>query len=182
MRKTSANLLMLASTAAFLAVPAAAQAGTYCRGAHLMPTAANRTLVRAATLCLLNRQRAHHRMRALRENRRLDRAADNHSRDMARRNYFDHTAPGGADMVDRIFHVGYVSRHQAWALGENIAWGTGSYATPVSTVRMWMNSPGHRANILNRSFREIGIGIALDVPIPGNDAGATYTTDFGKRS
>lgn len=181
MRKVPLHIALVA-VSALLALPAGAQARG-CGAVRDLPTAANRASVRSATLCLLNVQRAHHGLRALRENARLDRAADNHSRDMARRHYFDHTAPGGADMVDRILHVGYVSRNQAWALGENIAWGTGSYATPVETVRMWMHSSGHRANILNGHFREIGIGIALQAPVNAGDSpGATYTTDFGKRS
>ena len=49
-------------------------------------------------------------------------------------------------------------------------------------MRLWMNSPGHRANILNGSFREIGIGVAYDAPVAGGGKPVgTYTTDFGAR-
>ena len=61
--------------------------------------------------------------------------------------------------------------------GENIAWGGGALATPREIVSGWMNSAGHRANILAREFRFIGIGIAAATPEGG--AGATYATDFG---
>jgi uncharacterized protein YkwD len=73
-----------------------------------------------------------------------------------------------------------------WWLGENIGWGSGSAADPYALVRMWMKSPPHRANILSSHFREIGIGIAVGIPVRGAHAsaqgGATYTTDFGSHS
>ena len=58
---------------------------------------------------------------------------------------------------------------------------TGTLATPAQTVRGWMNSPPHRRNMLDRGFREIGIGVALGAP-GSNDPGATYATEFGRRS
>jgi uncharacterized protein YkwD len=83
-------------------------------------------------------------------------------------------------MAARILRTGY-ARNQGWSLGENIAWGTGDLGTAGSIQRAWMESPGHRANILRPQFREIGIGIAVGAPVPGGDEGATYTTDFGVR-
>jgi uncharacterized protein YkwD len=154
--------------------PPAAQAGGRCRGADSRPTHRNLSTVRAATLCLLNAQRHQNHMRGLRGNARLGRAATRHSSDMVRRHYFEH-----GDPVSRILHTGYLSAARGWTVGENIAWGEGGFATARETVRMWMHSPPHRANILRRSFREIGIGIALGTP--GGHSGATYTTDFGAR-
>ncbi len=97
---------------------------------------------------------------------------------MVSRRFFEHTAPGGVSMVDRIFAARYVPRNAGWALGENLAWGTGSLATPRGIMRAWMNSPGHKANIVKRAYREIGIGVVTGIP-SGDDAGATYTADFG---
>ena len=68
-------------------------------------------------------------------------------------------------MVDRIRRTGYTSGARGWALGENIAWGSGRLATAAQIHRSWMNSSGHRANILQRSFREIGIGIETGLPV-----------------
>ena len=65
-------------------------------------------------------------------------------------------------------------------LGENLAWGTGSFSTPRSAMATWMSSPAHRANVLKRAYREIGVGVVLGVPGAGA-AGATYTVDFGVR-
>ena len=65
-------------------------------------------------------------------------------------------------------------------LGENLAWGTGSFGTPRSTIETWMSSPAHRAILLKKAYREMGVGVVLGVP--GSDAaGATYTVDFGVR-
>ena len=67
-------------------------------------------------------------------------------------------------MLDRIRRTGYTSGARGWSLGENIAWGSGRLATAAQIHRAWMSSPGHRANILQRSFREIGIGIETGAP------------------
>ena len=83
----------------------------------------------------------------------LSRAAQAHSLDMADKRYFSHTGLNGLSMVDRAKASGY----KYSALGENIAAGR---ATPEGTVRQWMNSYGHRANILNSKFTEIGFGYA----------------------
>jgi uncharacterized protein YkwD len=92
--------------------------------------------------------------------------------------YFDHTAPSGTTFVDRILKAGYAKRTDGWSLGENLAWGTGDLSTPAGVMNSWMASPGHKANILKRAYREVGIGIRLGVPSDGT-VGATYTTDFG---
>jgi uncharacterized protein YkwD len=81
-------------------------------------------------------------------------------------------------MVDRIMAARYASRNVGWALGENLAWGTGRLATPRLIMRAWMDSPGHRANVVKRAYREIGIGVVTGTPSAGNH-GATYTADFG---
>jgi uncharacterized protein YkwD len=86
-------------------------------------------------------------------------------------------------MMSRIQGSHYLDGARSWSLGENIAWGSGTLATPRSIVRAWMHSPEHRANILNGGFRDIGIGIATGAPVPLGSrlGGATYTTDFGTR-
>jgi hypothetical protein len=64
-------------------------------------------------------------------------------------------------------------------LGENLAWGTGGLATPGAIMQAWMNSPGHRENILNPDFREVGIGVVAGNPAAADGYGATYATEFG---
>ena len=167
-------LLTVTATLA-LAAPAAA-----CEGASLVPDRANLEQVRKATLCLLNAERSSEGLQRLRANHKLQRAARGHSRTMVRRGFFDHTSPTGSTMTGRISRAGY----RRWAsLGENIAWGTGRLGTPEAIVEAWMNSPGHRANILRPTFREIGIGVVVGAPtqLGAGENGATYTTDFGVR-
>lgn len=174
-------LLLAALVALLLAAPEAASARRlhHCRATHAIPTAATMAGARTATLCLLNNQRARHHLGPLRSNTRLWRVANRYSHEMTRYRFFDHVGPGGSTLVGRVARVGYISRNRAWRIGENIAYGTGRYATPASAVSRWMHSPGHRANILRGSFHEIGIGIAAGAPVHCNSPAATYTTDFG---
>ncbi|MEV0126263.1 sigma-70 family RNA polymerase sigma factor [Streptomyces sp. NPDC050703] len=101
---------------------------------------------------LVNAERAKAGCGPVRSNSQLVTAATRHSADMDARDYFDHTSPDGTDPGDRITAAGY-----RWSTyGENIARGQ---QTPASVMDSWMNSPGHRANILNCDFEELGVGI-----------------------
>ena len=172
--------LSLALAAALTVTLAAAPpASSACSGAGDSPEHATKRALVRATLCVLNARRARHELRPLRLNRKLGSAARRHSRAMVREHFFSHTSPEGSTFVDRIRASGYLSGARSWSVGENIAWGSGSRSTPRSIARSWMNSPGHRANILSRSFRHIGIGIASGSPV--GTGGGTYTTDFGRR-
>ena len=148
-----------------------------CAGSWLRPSAANAAQVRAATLCLLNAQRARHSLAPLTENGQLARAAELHSLDMAARKFFEHRNPDGVEPPARIVRQGY----PPILVGENLAWGETDQSTPAAIVALWMDSPGHRANILKGGYREIGIGMAYEAPEP-QDApkqAAIYTTTFG---
>ena len=155
-----------------------ARATQECANTGLAPDGGNVEVVRAAILCLHNQIRAERGLPLLRENARLRRAALAHSGDMVSRGFFEHTTPNGVTMVERIMASRYASPRVGWALGENLAWGTGSLATPRAIMKAWMDSPGHRANVVKRAYREIGIGVVTGVPSDRGD-GATYTADFG---
>ena len=154
-----------------------------CDNADLNPTPANLDQVGDATLCLLNAERTKRGLRSLKAERSLTSAASKYANQMVEQSFFDHVSPGGSTMVQRIKRTSYLKGATSWALGENLAWGTGSYATPQQTVKAWMNSAGHRRNILDRSFREIGIGVAHGAPVDvsGQSTAATYATEFGLR-
>jgi uncharacterized protein YkwD len=133
---------------------------------------------RAAILCLLNDERAQHGLAPLTTSALLELASQRHSEDMGLRKFFAHETPDGADPGRRMEAVGYPVT--STTTGENLAWGTGPEATPVRIVKGWMNSPGHRENILRPEFTQVGVGVAYEAPI----ASATgpvgvYTTDFG---
>jgi uncharacterized protein YkwD len=174
------RLLPLALIAASLGLsaPAAHASPSACASAAAAPSKEAMQQTRITTLCLLNRERRDRGLRPLRMRKRLSIAARHHSLNMVRRNFFAH-----GNFVSRILNARYVRRREAWALGENIAWGTGELATPQSIVKAWMNSPGHRANILSHRFRDIGVGIVMGAPaqLHASTVAATYTTDFGLR-
>ena len=180
------TLLVATVAAALLAPPATAPADETgsptqrCADADLQPTAGNLPRVRAAILCLHNRVRANRGLPALQENIRLRRAANGHSRSMVSNGFFAHTTPTGVTMTDRILRSRYVTRHQSWVLGENLAWGTGDLATPRAAIAAWLDSRSHRAIVLKRSYRDLGVGVVLGNP-SSRHGGATYTVDFGVR-
>ena len=92
-----------------------------------------------------------------------------HSADMATKGYFDHTSPDGRSPFDRMRAAGYRGN----LMGENIAAGQ---RTAAAVETAWMNSPGHRANILNCGYKVIGIGVATRSSSP---YGIYWTQDFG---
>ncbi|MEV0779322.1 CAP domain-containing protein [Streptomyces sp. NPDC050428] len=122
----------------------------------------------AQVTTLVNSERSKAGCNPVSANAQLRTAALRHSRDMAAKGYFDHKSPDGRDPGDRITAAGY-----RWTTyGENIARGQ---RTPAEVMKGWMNSPGHRANILNCAFKEIGVGV--------HDAsgGPWWTQAFGAR-
>jgi len=174
-------LLLLALALAGCGVPGEAVAARPdvdgCAGSWLRPSARNVVEVRAATLCLINAQRARFGAGPLTENRLLQRAAELHSLDMAERKFFEHRNPDGVQPDARIVHQGY----PPILVGENLAWGETDKSPPAQIVALWMKSPGHRANILEPAYREIGIGMAYHAPEaqPVPKRAAIYTTTFG---
>ena len=186
MRLLSSQFRLLAvlvsiGTVALLA-PSSAFAVKACESASATPAKATHRIVIRATVCVLNAVRERYHLHPLRLNRRLSIAATHHARDMARRKYFSHDTLGGGSFLDRIRHTGYLSGAHRWIVGENLAWATSNQSAPRGVTVMWMNSPGHRANILNSTFREIGIGIVTAAPVRGiRVPAATYATDFGAK-
>jgi uncharacterized protein YkwD len=159
---------------------ASASLAAACPDANLVPAPGNLDRVAAATLCLINDQRVVHGLAPLHADGALAAAATAHSVDMVAHDYFDHVSSSGADPLARIRRAGYLHQSRTFAIGENIATATGSLATPAATVDSWIHSAPHRANILNPSYRDTGIGVANGVPALLSRAhGATYTEDFG---
>ncbi|MCF4136845.1 sigma-70 family RNA polymerase sigma factor [Streptomyces sp. Tue 6430] len=122
----------------------------------------------AQVIALVNKERAAAGCGPLTDDAKLRNAAQGHSDDMAARDFFDHTNPDGADPGKRITAAGY-----RWSTyGENIAKGQ---QTAESVMTSWMNSPGHRANILNCAFKNIGVGIH------DGSGGPWWTQNFGAK-
>ncbi len=118
-----------------------------------LPYAAHASQYDQELLDLTNAKRASQGVAPLRLSTQLGTAAQQHAEDMAQKNYFDHHSLDGRSPFDRIAATGY----QYSTAGENIAAGND---TPAGTIDQWMNSSGHRANILNANYTEIGFGYA----------------------
>jgi uncharacterized protein YkwD len=176
----SSFLCALAVLVAMLAAAPSAMAVRACESAGAMPSKLTQRTVVRATLCTLNAERDRYGLPPLKLNRKLSKAARRHARDMVRRDYFAHDSLGGGTFLDRIKRTGYLRGARSWTVGENLAWGSRERSAPRAITETWMNSAGHRANILSDSFREVGIGLATGAPGAGGQA-ATYATEFGAR-
>ncbi|HSO18564.1 MAG TPA: CAP domain-containing protein, partial [Desulfosarcina sp.] len=122
-------------------------------------------------VALVNLERQVANLHPLASDSALASAALGHSTDMAQQNYFSHDSLDGRKFYQRITAAGYTYS----TCGENIAAG---YSTPQAVMNGWMNSPGHRANILHSTFCDIGVGHAYRA---GSTYGHYWTQDFGRR-
>lgn len=118
-------------------------------------------------LRLVNVERAKAGCVPVAENPALASSARAHSTDMAQNNYFSHTSQDGRSPFDRMRAAGYTGSRMA----ENIAAGQ---PTPAAVMDSWMNSAGHRANILNCAYTDLGVGYAT-----GGQYGTYWTQNFG---
>jgi uncharacterized protein YkwD len=119
--------------------------------------------LRASVVKLTNKARVAKGCKPLKRSPKLHKAAQRHARDMSAKDYFSHTSANGRAWHTRIRAAGYTKPG-----GENIAYG---FRTPAGVMKGWMNSPGHRRNILDCNFKRIGIGYTAD--------GRYWVQDFG---
>jgi uncharacterized protein YkwD len=179
---TAAVLALTAALGASVVAPKEAEAASTvavktCTGGTFDLTTDEKRM-----LDLHNQTRASKGLRMFCVHPALMKAARAHSQEMIEKDYFSHNSFNGETFSARLKRFGYNWRFA----GENIAWGSGSYGTPDNRFKAWMNSTGHRANILNKSFREIGIG-AYTGDYTDKSTGRTYsgttmwTADFGAR-
>ncbi|MBA5223211.1 CAP domain-containing protein [Streptomyces griseoaurantiacus] len=145
-------------------VPPQRKATPQPEGNSSVATSAQAT-AEAQVLALVNEERANAGCRPVAANSALRDLAADFSEDMAARSFFDHTDPSGNDPWDRAEAAGVSGLG-----GENIARGQ---ATAQAVMDSWMNSPGHRANILNCDFKTLGVGVHFA------EGGPWWTQDFG---
>ena len=97
---------------------------------------------------------------------------------MVAKGFFAHVSPSGSTPITRVKAARYFRNGQQAGIGENVGFGEAALGSPLGLIQAWWASTTHRINLLDRSWREVGLGIAPG--IPGNPgSGATYTTDFG---
>lgn len=135
-----------------LAYIGAAPAASQVRAPADVPAAERSALVERM-IRRVNYHRALNGAPPVRNERRLARAAQAHADDMVRRDYFDHRSPDSRGMQDRAISAGYPWRLLAENLGAGLS-------TPEQTADAWMTSPGHRANMIDPGYVDIGVGYA----------------------
>jgi uncharacterized protein YkwD len=173
----SRTIAVLACVAALVAVAAPAALSASSTSSSTLAA------LESGVLRQLNAVRADHGLSVLRESPRLAAAATQHSREMAADGYFQHDSVDGTSFSTRISHWYTLAGYRSWTVGENLLWATPTIS-PAAALGKWMRSPGHRANILDSRWREIGVGAAHT-----SSAGGTFgrrpvtiiTTDFGVR-
>jgi uncharacterized protein YkwD len=158
--------------AAFVLTPAASALA--CEGENAQVGSVSERSYERTVECVLNAQRSSNGLPPLRHDRRLARAAGRYSHSMVSQRFFAHVSPSGSTLGRRARAAGY----SGGALGETIAWGSGDLGTPAAIVDQWMHSPPHRAVILDRGFRRVGLGVANGSP-DGTPGATTVTADFG---
>jgi uncharacterized protein YkwD len=174
------NTRLLAVLAAVLGLLAGPSAGS----ADPRGTTAPATQLQAALLEQVNTLRLSRGLPRLRLSPALSAAANGHSTQMATRGFFGHNSANGASFSQRIARY-YSSRgFRSWTVGENLLWGAPDIGA-VRAFRLWLSSPPHRANLLSRSWREIGLSAVHSTSAPGvygGRAATVVTADFGARA
>jgi uncharacterized protein YkwD len=163
--------LLVVAVLALLIVPAAFAGG---RDAAL----------ESSVLQRINQVRREHGLQPLRASAKLAAAAAQHSNEMGADGYFAHESVDGSAFWKRVVRWYPSSGRRSWTVGENLLWSSPD-VTPSGAVTMWMNSPEHRANLLSRAWREIGLAAVHVDSAPGVYSGrpvTIVTADFGARS
>jgi uncharacterized protein YkwD len=181
LRTAALPLALLASLV--LASAASARADVDRAPASGRTLAAARAL-EAQVLTDVNAERRRRGLRPLRFNSALSRAAAAHSRDMMRRGYFSHDSADGSAFWRRVERFYGSAGYRHWAVGENLVWASPDLNSGTA-LSMWMQSPGHRANLLSRRWREVGLAAVHTASAPGFFGGhevTIVTANFGTRT
>ncbi|NJN62177.1 MAG: serine protease [Coleofasciculaceae cyanobacterium RL_1_1] len=175
---TSGNTLIQTTSGESIALlqgilPATISAANFVTADETAPTTTTLDTFEAEVLSLTNQFRQANGVSTLTANTNLSQAAETHSQNMANLDFFSHTGQDGSTAGDRAIAAGYDSTF----VGENIGVG---YSSPESVVQGWINSPGHRANLLNERYTGLGVGYVFLAEDTGNENWNHYWTQvFG---
>ena len=185
MRRAWAAAVLAVLASIVVASPAGARTDRFLDRAPAVKRVASATsALEAQVLAHVNATRRQRGLRALRFSASLSRAAESHSRDMARRGYFSHESANGAAFWRRVQRFYPSAGYRSWAVGENLVWASPEL-TAASALSMWMGSAPHRANLLSRQWREIGLSAVHSTSGPGVFGGHSVTivtANFGSRT
>ena len=176
LRRAAATAAVACLALAFGGVAAASPAQHVRHGAAL-------SSLEHGVLADINAIRAQHHLAPLRLSVPLTVAAREHSQEMAAHGYFSHESPDGSAFWKRIERVYPQRPSGAWSVGENLLWSSPD-VDPAGALKLWMNSPEHRANLLSPTWREVGVSALHVAAAPGTFKGldvTIVTTDFGFR-
>jgi uncharacterized protein YkwD len=139
----------------------------------------DQSAARLVMACLTNYARAQSGLKPLQLNATLSTAGNAKLAADVSCNVFSHEPCGKP--FDSVFAI-YVQGATSFQIGENIAWGTGSYGTPRQIMLAWLHSTGHRENILTPAFTEVGIGYLPNQTFLGYPGAALWSQQFGTRT
>jgi uncharacterized protein YkwD len=183
-RRVPAVLLVAAAlvAAAWLAIaanPSLVAANAACAHRNAGPGEASLAELRRSLTCLINDKRHDRDRQRLDRNRKLQRAAQRHTRVMVKKDCFEHRCEGEPGFTRRVRQTGYLQGAEEWAIAENL----GYENTPREMLRRFLRKRFTRQNMLKPKFRDIGVGVDWGTPDPDrNDSKfATYTVVFGWR-
>ncbi|MDX6479594.1 MAG: hypothetical protein QOG85_104 [Gaiellaceae bacterium] len=132
----------------------------------------------------INAYRVAHGLKPLQISVGLNAASRQHSLEMGAAGYFDHNSKDGTAWWRRIQRYWTPTGYSHWTAGENLLWSAPS-TTAAQAMKMWIGSPVHRRNLLNPTWRSLGVSAVHVIHAPGIYAGSDVTlitTDFGARS
>lgn len=170
-------LTAVAGASALAPQPAAAQAMAACPNVAATVDMVGGDAVSDAIACAVNAIRAEQRLGPLVPAGALALAAQRHGTDMVNRRYFAHDSPSGGTPDKRARRAGYI-RGQCWVVGENLGWAVPGANSAETVVTAWMESPPHRAIILDPEFRQMGVGVVGGAPA-GDGLGSTFVLEAG---
>ena len=170
--------------AALVLIVAAALLGP-AESAFAGPVVTDADKLRAGVISEMNRVRSAHGLRTLTVRPRLQNAGSGHANNLAKHGVFTHDWSNGTPFAKWIGWYWPGPGYTSWSAGENLAWGAPGLGVR-KTVSLWMHSPGHRANLLSKTWNRVGVSVVHVTDPVGTFApysGATIVTaDFGRRS
>jgi uncharacterized protein YkwD len=152
-------------------------------GANVAPPRSSMQALEAGVLKEINAFRRANGLVPLRLSVKLRLAARQHTAEMAARGYFSHTSADGSKFDRRIARYYSFAKSNYWSVGENLLWSSPD-VDAAGALQMWLNSPEHRANLMTKRWREIGLSAVHSASARGTFGGrevTIVTTDFGVR-
>ena len=176
----SGRMALITGTAAWLLIGlasafGASHASAACEHRYAAPAKISTREAKRAAICVINHQRSRHGVPPVGASGELSHAARRHSRYIQKHRCFSHRCDGEAGLMKRVARSGYLAGARSAGCGEAIGWGK---MTPKRMVKRWMASPAHRAILLDRDFKRIGIGTLWGTPWKPKANAAIYTADL----